>query len=733
MLPSRIRFGLAGGLVAALWVVVMARAFQLQVLDHDTWDQVAIQRQGSTRTLTAERGSILASDGTKLAQTVSNRSLAVDPSLCEDPAALARALDDAGLGSAREFERKLRENSERRFLWLSQALIPEETVDELTARFPELDARVEAKRVYRLGEAASSLVGLINRDDAALGGLESEYKSHLEGTGGLVLEVSDRFEKRYEGLETYVLQEPERGGDIVLAIDSKIQEIAHAHLAHAVETQEATSGFAIVTRPSTGEVLAMVSLPAPNPHDLDTWTEANLKMRAVTDAFEPGSIYKVVPFAAAFEAGRLASEERIDCMDGVREVPGGRPIRDDHPCGIVPAWEVMAKSSNIGAGLIAERVGAEGFYRMEKAFGFGLNSEVELPGEGRGRIPEPSAWSLRSLVTQAFGQEISCTGIQLAMAYGAIANDGLLMKPLLVQETHAADGSVMERREPEAVRRVMRPAVAAAMRTILRGVVTEGTGNAAEVEGFGVAGKTGTAQKYVKELGRYSKERYVASFVGFAPWDDPEVLCVVVLDEPRGSIYGGSVSAPVFSKILADVRPLVGGHGALASVSAPGPTDEEGARRSVPEVLGLTAPSARRVVQECGLMPRFEGEGDRVIACRPPVGARLLPGGIVTLMMDEGTVEGTMPDLTGLSLRDAWLRIETFSPEPQLEGEGWVVWQSPAPGEPVPVGTPCQLRLSPDGSQAWKEFREVEERVAGEFASGTLSGESAPRRRVARR
>jgi len=275
--------------------------------------------------------------------------------------------------------------------------------------------------------------------------------------------------------------------------------------------------------------------------------------------------------------------------------------------------------------------------------------------------------------------------------------------------------------------------VAAAMRTILRGVVTEGTGKAAEVEEMGAAGKTGTAQKYVKELGRYSKECYVASFVGFAPWDDPEVLCVVVLDEPRGDIYGGSVAAPVFRRILADVRPLAGGHGALASVSAPGPHEAADAHRNVPEAIGLTAPSARRVVLEAGLLPRFEGEGDRVRACRPPVGTRLLPGGIVTLEMEDEAADGTMPDLTGLSLRDAWLRIETLAAEPQIEGAGWVVWQSPSPGEKVPPGTSCRVRLSPDGSLAWKEFREVEERIAGEFASGALLGESAPGRRVARR
>lgn len=732
MLPSRARFGVVFGGLAVLWAAVIARAFQLQVVEHAAWDDEAIRRQGNTRELAAERGAILATDGPSLAETVSNRSLVVDPSRCSDPLALATALAAEGLVDGREFEAKLRRNAEKKFLWVSQVLIPESTVDALTARFPELATQVEGKRVYRLGASASSLVGLLNRDGEALGGLEFQFDRHLEGKGGQILEVADRFDLRYEGLETYVLEEPEPGGDVVLTVDSRIQEIAHAHLAAAVAEQRAASGFVIVTRPKTGEILALVSLPTPDPHDAETWTKSNLRVRAISDAFEPGSVYKIVAFTAAFEEGRLAAEERIDCLNGTRDIPGGRPIRDDHPCGTVPAWEVMARSSNIGTGLIAERVGAEGYYRTEKAFGFGPVTEVELPGEARGWIPEPSAWSLRSLVTMAFGQEVSCTGIQLAMAYGAIANDGHLMKPLLVQEVRAADGSVMERREPEVVRRVMRPAVAAAMRTVLRSVVTEGTGTAAEGEGWGAAGKTGTAQKYIKELGRYSTERYVASFVGFAPWDDPEVLCVVVLDEPRGNIYGGSVAAPVFRRILADVRPLVGGHGALAAVSAPGPLPPSEAHRPVPETIGLTAPSARRVVLDAGFLPRFEGEGDRVASSRPVGGTPLLPGGIVTLQMEAGAAEGTIPDLTGLSLRDAWLRIDAFGGEPEIEGQGWVIEQEPAPGELLPAGGACRLRLSPEGSLAWKEFRAVEERIAGEFASGALLGASPPGRRVAR-
>ncbi len=732
MRPSA-RFGILSGFIAVLWIVVVARAFQVQVIEHDHWESCAIQRQGDIRPLAANRGEIATSDGAILAETVSNRSLAVDPKISKDPEALAQALAAHGIVDEKVFLAQMKKQSDRRFVWVDRGLVDEAAVDELTAQFPELIAQTEAKRLYRRGEAASPLVGLVNREEEALGGLEVMFDQHLRGTGGKLVEVSDRYNDHFQGLETYVLEQPEPGGDLVLAIDSRMQEIAYAHLSEAMDQQEASSGFAVVTRPQTGEVLALVSLPSADPLDPSTWAAESLKMRAATDVFEPGSVYKIVPFSAALEAGRLSAAELIDCMDGEREVPGGRPIRDDHPCAVVPAWEVMAQSSNIGAGLIAERVGAEGFYRMERAFGFGLSSEVGLPGEGRGRIPEPSAWSLRSLVTMAFGQEVSCTGIQLAMSYGAIANEGLLMSPLLVRELRDASGNVMERREPAVVRRVLRPAVAAAMRTILRGVVTEGTGSAAEVEGYGVAGKTGTAQKYVKELGRYSKESYVASFVGFAPWDDPEVLCVVVLDEPRGDIYGGSVAAPVFRQILADVRPLLGGGEVLASITAPGPDPNGDSHRAVPEARGLTAPSARRVVLESELLPRFEGEGDRVLATRPPAGTRLLPGSVVTLEMDPAAEAGRMPDLAGLSLRDAWLRVDAVGAVPEVVGAGWVIAQSPKAGTLIRPGESCRIELSAKDCRAWKEFQAVEERFAGEFASGALLRESQTPRRVAGR
>jgi membrane peptidoglycan carboxypeptidase len=417
-------------------------------------------------------------------------------------------------------------------------------------------------------------------------------------------------------------------------------------------------------------------------------------------------------------------------MDGLRPLPGGSPIRDHEPYALLTASEVMAHSSNIGTGIIAELVGAEGFHRMERSFGFGLPSGVELSGEGRGRIPDPSAWSGRSLVTMAFGQEISCTGMQLAMAFGVIANGGDLMRPLLVKEVRAADGSVSICRGPEVVRRVLRPETTYTLRAMLRGVVTDGTAPKAEIEGYEPAGKTGTAQKYLPELGRYSKERYVASFIGFAPWEDPEVLCVVVLDEPRGNIYGGNVAAPVFQEIVSGVRYLLH-EPEVAQLERPARRPET--QREVPAVGGLSAAVARRVVQENGFLPRFEGSGFWVTGVRPEPGRDLPPGGVVTLMLSGEEEAATMPALAGLSLRDALLRIDSVHGVPHVAGAGWVIGQRPAPGATIEAGEACWLELGPDSSRAWKEFQEIARRASGQLAARALPGESAAENRHARR
>jgi hypothetical protein len=347
---------------------------------------------------------------------------------------------------------------------------------------------------------------------------------------------------------------------------------------------------------------------------------------------------------------------------------------------------------------------------MERLLGFGIPTGVEIPGEERGRIPDPSSWSARSLVTEAFGQEVSCTALQLAMAYGAIANDGLLMRPYIVRSVRDPDGLVRESRKPEIIRRAMRPATARTLREMLRGVVAEGTGKPAEVKGLMPGGKTGTAQKFIRELNTYSRERYVASFVGFAPFDRPRWLCAVVLDEPRGSIWGGSVAAPVFARVLDDIA-------GLDRRPTDDPVDgiqwvvhEQEPTTSVPRVVGTPPRLARKLLHRDQLEPIFVGHGDFVLKTVPAAGSRCRIGETVTcILSDPGDSLGTaggIPDLIGLSLRDAIVRARGEDLDIDVRGSGWVVAQEPPAGSPLDGARTLHVELAADSCRAFVRMLE---------------------------
>lgn len=708
-----------------LWLLLVGRAFEIQLLQHDRWQLRAEDSQGALRPIPAVRGEILSADGTVLARSVPNRSLGVDPKMVKDPWSLALALDSLGVVDPVSFVRTIEANRDKRFVWLSRSLLPEARLEVLLHRFPSLSPQPESKRLYPLGWAASSIVGLVGRDDNGLGGLEADYADVLRGRPGRAVYLLDASPEP-KHLDTKILAEPVAGMSLVLSVVAPIQEIAAARLRAVVKREHAHGGFVIVIRPETGEILALATEPSADPLDPSTWTPEALRLRAVTDAFEPGSSYKVVAFAAALDAGLIDRNTLIDCMGGRRHAPGGGVIKDHESYGVLAAIDVLAQSSNIGTGLIAERAGVERFIRMERAFGFGLPTGVQLPGEGRGRIPEPSdtTWSARSLITQAFGQEISVTGIQLAMAYAAIANDGKLMRPLLLREMRRPDGSVAERWEPEMVRQVMSPETAAELRGMLRAVVTDGTAKKAEIDGWPVAGKTSTAQKYIPEEKGYSSRHYFAGFVGMAPFDDPEAVCIVVIDEPTSEIYGGSIAAPVFREVMAGVRPILDGSGSgpVMSARALTPARAAGAAESeVPSVLRLSASLARDLLADRGFEARMTGDGAWVSAAHPPAGTKLPPGSVITLELavppaGEVAALPPMPDLLGLSLRDAFQRMRSLGVATRVLGSGWVLEQTPAPGEVLLAGVECRIVLGPDSCRALKEWIEGGEGEHREFA-----------------
>lgn len=706
--PDRLR-AVGGGILLAL-ALLWIRAGYLTVVRHAALSKKAIEQQTDIQKIPSMRGPVLDRAGQPIAFSVEGSSLAVDPTLLGRPDTLAQWMEQHGIMPAVQVCSQISGSPSRRFAWLTRHNVREAMACSLEARFGRAIIRShEPKRLYPLGPVGAPLLGATGVDGNGLFGIEGRYDRLLRGKDGRVLDFRSCRPDLHQGPGRVVLSEPRIGATVELTIDARFQQIVDARLREVVEEQNARGGTAILIDPKTGEILAVSSFPGFDPDDVSHADTLALRVWAVTHNYEPGSTYKVVAFAAAIEAGVLTPDQAINCYNGLRRVPGGE-ISDHEPYGVIPARLVLAHSSNIGTGVIAELVGGEGFYRMERLLGFGVPTGVEIPGEERGWIPDPSSWSARSLVTEAFGQEVACTALQLAMAYGAIANDGLLMRPIMVRSVRAADGTVIESREPEVVRRAMRPQTARILREMLRGVVAEGTGKAAEVKGLLPGGKTGTAQKFIKEINKYSKERYIASFVGFAPYERPRWLCAVVLDEPRGSIWGGSVAAPAFSRIMDDIagldrRPTDNPNDTIQWVA-----HESEPTTSVPRVVGTTPRVARKLLHRDQLEPNFVGHGDVVLKTLPAVGARCRIGATVTCVLSDpgdslATPDG-IPDLMGLSLRDAIVRARAQDIVLDAQGSGWVIAQDPPAGSPLDGGRSLRVELAADSCRAFVKMRE---------------------------
>jgi cell division protein FtsI (penicillin-binding protein 3) len=448
------------------------------------------------------------------------------------------------------------------------------------------------------------------------------------------------------------------GHTVVLTLDETLQHLAERELDRAMAETQAAAGMVVVVEPMSGEVLAMAGRPTFNPNRYSTYPSTNWRNRAVSDVFEPGSVFKIVTAAAGIQEKVADPSEVLDCGHGRIEV-AGTVINDHAIFDRLTFAQAVVHSSDIGMIRVAQRLGRENFARYVRSFGFGAPTGVDLPGESSGLLRPTGRWSALSLPSMSFGQEVGVTGLQVTMAAAAVANGGYLMRPLVVRRVEDAQGLVVKEHKPVVVRRVLEPDTVDTLTEILRAVVTEGTGRHAAVPGYVVAGKTGTAQK-VEPSGRYSMVDHVASFVGFVPASRPALVILVSLDTPRGPRNeGGDVAAPVFARIAED---------ALRYLAVP---PDDGSR-----VLRAVA---------------TDPEGAVPAAYRPePVRETPAP---------EADERGLMPDLRGRSAREAAIAAARRGLVVELEGTGRVVAQSPEPGVEIEPGNTCVLTLSRAGGQ----------------------------------
>ncbi len=532
------------------FAVIGWRLIDLMILDHDKLTDRASQQYIREKTIAPQRGIIWDRKMRQMAANIESDSLYAVPSKIEDTRTLTKKLARLTKISSKKFNMDLLKKKNKDFIWIDRKM-DLETVREIRKLLDKMGYDSvgfipESKRFYPKGRTASHILGFTNIDNKGISGLELKYNTYLKGKARYVSVGTDARGNRLSSN----IKEGFSGNNLVLTIDEGIQYIVEKELDNAMDESKAKAAVAIMMDPMTGEILAMANRPTYDPNTAGKFRDYMRRNRAITDLYEPGSTLKTILAAAALEEGVVDLNDEFDVSDGFIVV-GGKRIRDTHKNKILTFQEVIQRSSNVGAVYVGMRLGGENYYRYIKKFGFGRKTGIDYPGEVKGILRKPENWSGTSLAALSIGQEIGVTPLQLLRAYAAIANGGALMKPYIVSDIISSSGSIVKRVSPELSGRVISSRTAKKVTDILKTVVEEGgTATRAYIDGNLVAGKTGTAQIYDQKTKRYSRDRFVGSFVGFVPADHPKIALIVVIYEPRGVSYGGVVAAPVFKKII---------------------------------------------------------------------------------------------------------------------------------------------------------------------------------------
>jgi len=552
--PSRARRYVLLLVMLCGFAVVLFRLVSLQVLQAAELTAKADRQHQKTVSLEGARGTVVDRHGKVLAMNMEVPSVFGIPTALESPAKTARSLSPVLHVRTDELEKKLRQD--RSFVWLARKLDPEQGHRLEHMPMEGIGLVMEGRRFYPKGPLLAHVLGFAGMDGEGLEGIERRYESQLHGEKRVVILQRDAM-GRTVFPKGQAEQVPAAGHSLVITIDEVIQYIAEKELEEAVTKARAKSGTVIVLDPQTGAVLALAISPRFDPNAVASLTADRWRNRALTDAYEPGSTMKALVAAAALEEKVMKPSTMLYGENG-RMTIANTVIHDHEKLGWMTFAQVIQKSSNIGAAKTGMALGDQRLYRYLQAFGFGQKTEIDLPGEAGGLVKHPKEWGRRSLASISMGQEIGVTPIQMVSAVAALANGGVLMKPYVVSEVRDAQGKSLRQFLPQVKRRVVSPETARTVTSILEGVVTDGTGAKAAIPGFRVAGKTGTAQKIDPRTGAYSSTLFVGSFVGFVPADNPRLAMIVVIDEPQGESWGGTVAAPVFRRVGEQVLNYLG-------------------------------------------------------------------------------------------------------------------------------------------------------------------------------
>ncbi|HYU98303.1 MAG TPA: penicillin-binding transpeptidase domain-containing protein [Pyrinomonadaceae bacterium] len=668
----------------AFWMLgISARLVHLQVTRHDKLVARARQQQQDAIETSPARGPVLDREERELARTIDTTSVSVAPDEFkkhnEDTDAQVTASIEStakALSSVLGLNQKAvldqineAKNSGRRFVWIARRIDPEKAELLEKMELAGVHTRKEPKRFYPNGSLAANVLGFVGLDGNGLAGIEQVYNEKIVGEPGKIFIEKDSLGRAYESTE--VLGRP--GQTVILTIDQSIQYQAEAALTAAITNSGAKAGTAIVLDPHTGDILALANAPTFDPNDVGAAPPAARANWALQNIYEPGSTFKIVAFSAAIEKGLAKPGDYIDCQMGSITV-AKRLIHDHHPFGTLTLADALAKSSNVAAIKLGLRVGDPAMFDFITRFGFGARTGIELPGETVGLVRPLHRWQPSSIGSIAIGQEVGVTPLQMVAAFGALANDGVRIAPHLIREIRNGNGVTTYRPNPEQ-HRVIKQETAAALRGMLEGVTLNGTAKKAQLDGYTAAGKTGTAQKIDPRTRTYSATKFVASFVGFAPVNNPAVVIIVVIDEPGGAYHGGDVAAPVFRQIAEGILPDMG---VIPDTDFNEPQLVARAVESPAQISQLRRDEKRRESEK-----QQEETRD---ATMPTVAARDNRGGeiVYAVAMDNAIL---MPDLRGRSVRDVARACARLGMQVEARGEGGrVVGQNPQAGSELRPG-----------------------------------------------
>ena len=648
---SRVVF--LSGFIILSWAGLCLRLFQVQVLNGERYQREVLKQSHKKQNLPANRGNIYDRDNRPLTRNIIHYTLTVNPSKIINKKEIAEELSKQTGKPKEKYLEKL--NSKSKFEYLERNLQRNELGLLETKVFPGLNIERKYRRYYPHENIGAQVLGYTSLDDEGISGIEKDYNNYLKGIPGWVYKTKG-WSGKIQHKSGMPFQRSINGSNIQLTIDLEYQSILEEELKNRQDETSSSSATGIIMDPETGEILAMATTPGFDNNHFGSSRPELHRIKSITDQFEPGSTFKVVSTVSALYNGLINLHDEFNCENGSFEYHT-KKITDHESYSMLTASQIIHHSSNIGIIKIMDKVGQKKLFSMSRDFGFGSKTGINLNGEVSGKLNHYNDWSAVSLGMIAMGHEVGVTAIQLASAYCAIANGGYLLKPRIVQQIMDESGNIIHSEEPVVLRKIADESTIESVREMLRGVVLKGTGKNADIPGWKVAGKTGTAQKW--KNGKYSNNDFISNFIGFFPADNPQLLALIMLDEPSKPFHWGNEGAAVaFRRIMGRIINMDD------SISPP--------------LNDHVAFEPRRVTAA--------SEKDNVELIKEN-----LPLNLSTFSSNSNKTK--VPEVRGLSMRKTMTTLNEFGLKYKINGSGKVYWQSPEPGQVVTKGTVCIVGL----------------------------------------